>query len=589
MISKPKMNLERWYGGSLSIPRYSHPGFGSFVASCLGIVRHILDRYAGVNVRVSFSHIGTGAMDIKNGIIFINKNYLIGDAPEISNERLEAVDAITLILGLTAHESAHYAWSPETMKEGIEYIKSHCLANYDERVAAAVTNLTEDIWIEAELDRKTPSITWMVEGMNSLYFSHRISDGRWEEAKEIVAPPPTIEWVGNLLNVLVLAKVRESLVEVTLDENPYIDSLFNLTHSAVDCTQDKETRFLLATELYDRLMENVPESECKGGSGGEAMKEALSEIVGVAGSYEEGKDEKEGGESVKLGALLVKVLEEIDRMSRYHISSDVDDFEEGHVVYLEKTMEPSSSSVELDDKYLPLAELARQRASTNKPYGQDRTKGHTMRKLYRIGTDNKIFAERVRMHDYKPLEVVVLVDCSGSMGGTNSNGETRISLALKAALGAANGLSHGRSRVAVYGHTADVHDKEVMIYNIKGFDDPIDNVGHRLKTVLNNRRSQNKDGFAIRYVAGKFRTKTAKRLLIVISDGDPAAPGYSGEKAIEHTQQCVEEAKARGIRVLSISITKGANKTNNYIYGSRNNVYNEDPNVILEIVQSLFE
>lgn len=583
-----KMNLEMWYGNSIRIPTYAQYGFGSFVASCLGIVKHILDRYVGVEVHVRFSSHGTAAMDKKNGIIHINENYLVGFVHEGQKEPLPSSSAISLILGLTVHEGAHYAWSPDDMEEGIRYIKTRTTQPFVEKLAAAVVNIIEDVWIESEVDRKTPSLTWMLNEMNDIYFSPRISNDRWLKVKEVTEAPPLLEVIGDILNLLVLAKIRERFIEVTVDENTYIEKLFNLVRSAVDCTGDPKTRFELSLDLYDQLTRNLLESECESPSGEESIEAALEIIMG---SYEGGKSEH------KIKALtedtvertLIAALEELERIAAFHISSEENDFDVGRVVYLEKTLKFQSQKVQLNETYMALAEMARQRASTNKPYGQDRNRGHHIRKLHRIATDQKIFAETVRMHDYKPLEVIILLDCSGSMKSGATMKQSRLDLALKAGYGAAVGLSEGRSRVAVYGHTADVFDKEVMIYNAKGFDDPISDLPHRLWDIYNNRQAQNKDGFAIRYVGGKFTSRQRRRLLIVISDGEPAAPAYHGDRAKEHTKECVDELRSRGIDVLSISITQEAAKANNFIYGRKWNVFNDDPNVIADIVRSLFE
>jgi nitric oxide reductase activation protein len=129
---------------------------------------------------------------------------------------------------------------------------------------------------------------------------------------------------------------------------------------------------------------------------------------------------------------------------------------------------------------------------------------------------------------------------------------------------------------------------EVAIYKFKEFNEPVSVLPIRLGSLRNTAMlNENKDGYAIRYIAKKFNTTTKKRLLIVISDGKPAAPGYYGGEAQDHTKEEVDKVKQKGIDVLSISITEQAREANEYIYGEGNNVFNEDVNVIEGIVRGL--
>jgi nitric oxide reductase activation protein len=196
------------------------------------------------------------------------------------------------------------------------------------------------------------------------------------------------------------------------------------------------------------------------------------------------------------------------------------------------------------------------------------------------------------MRNYKPMQVVILVDCSGSMD-TEVDGtyKQRYELAREAALGAAYGLVHAHCDVAVYGHTAEtLGNTEVSIFRFKGFKEPITVLSPRLGGIYatSDIMNQNRDGYAVSYVSKKLADKRKRRLLIVISDGQPLASyGYSGTAAIAHSKSVVDGVRKQGIDVLSISITENARRANDVIYGAKNNVFNEDPNVIEGIVKAL--
>lgn len=64
----------------------------------------------------------------------------------------------------------------------------------------------------------------------------------------------------------------------------------------------------------------------------------------------------------------------------------------------------------------------------------------------------------------------------------------------------------------------------------------------------------NRDGLAIRY-AGKYLndySKNPKRLLFVISDGQPSAGGYGGMEAVADVKAAVEEIEKEGAKVIGI-------------------------------------
>ena len=113
---------------------------------------------------------GTAAADQVNNTIYINENYLTGKfTPEITLSATN--DVFTTILGLIVHEIAHFAYSPADLKPFAKYVKEHSPFPYHEKMAMTLGNVVEDIFIEAQVDRDVPSLTWMVDKMNDLLFT----------------------------------------------------------------------------------------------------------------------------------------------------------------------------------------------------------------------------------------------------------------------------------------------------------------------------------------------------------------------------------------------------------------------------------
>lgn len=592
-----KMTLSRWYGTSLRIPKYENIRFGSFVASCIGIVTSIFKKESGKQVRVRFTKAGTASADTNNLIININAKYLVGEVPEVKRKGLPSDEAISMVLGILVHESAHFAYSPKTLLVVSDHIRSKAKAPFIQEVAMVVGNIVEDIFIEAQVERDVPSLHWMLNCSNEILFSDKDAKERIEKAADITDAPEEKERVSDVLNLLILAKVNEALVGLS----PYLQALFTQSRSATEMVS-LDDRFNLCVSIYDEVMRNIPPSvaqQCQKDK--ELMDELKKMLEGLSNRFEklnrEGKEQDKRKEELSttvasVGNIVDQALEYLDD-GIVSTVPDHDEHEDKLVMYIEKPLMAGRAEIEIDKRYMDLAEVARQRSTVNRPYGENRTSGHKIRNLWRINTDQKIFSEPITMREFKPMQVVILVDTSGSMNGADVRSgmkvKSRVLAAAEAALGAAYGLTEGRCEVAVYAHTADTTPmRECLIFRAKGFNEGMGDLSLRLNDLVYARpHANNKDGYAIAYVGQRFQSASKRKLLIVISDGQPSGYDYGGEPARVHSRDEVNRLRARGIDVLSISITEEARDANDFIYGKQNNVYNQDPNIIHKVVESL--
>lgn len=617
-----QMNLRKWYGNSIAIPSRRSYGYLDFLCSSIGIVNSIVQDNLGKSIRVQFASTETAAADQESGHIVINEQYLDGQFFN-GKAALDSDTTISSILGLIVHEAAHFAYSPKDLESTLAYIENNTKTRFHWLVARTVGNIIEDVYIEAEIGRSVPTLSWMLDSMNNVFFDNYDIVERTVAVAAIEDAPETLDEMAALCNYLILAKVLPESDGVS----EFVAEVFDMIRSATECYSFTKDRLPLVLSVYDRIMarakfEKMPNPKGKGQEKGkgsekgegegqegeckekgekpsagemEAMNEAEKNSQGFGSAHEDLTEEVRKVRSQTMqGAETTRKLEATQNV-RIKMEDNIAKGVETQTVYMEETIAVGSSEIQMDRKYLALAEIGRQRATTNRPYGMDEKRGHNIRKLYRISTDSKIFAETVTMNSFKPMQVVILVDCSGSMNCAafrTPKGEwkTRIELACEAALGAAFGLSEARCDVAVYGHTAQIRlGHEVNIYTMKTFNDPIDNLSHRISNMwLNHERGWNKDGLAIRYVGRKFNSHSKRRVLIVISDGQPSASGYDGKAAIEHTKQMVNELRQEKVDVFSISITPEAKRANDEIYGEQFNVHNEDPNCIAEMISKMF-
>jgi Mg-chelatase subunit ChlD len=159
---------------------------------------------------------------------------------------------------------------------------------------------------------------------------------------------------------------------------------------------------------------------------------------------------------------------------------------------------------------------------------------------------------------------LLLVDESGSMETGN-----RYLHARRAAVLFSEVLRGLRIRHMVVGFSADEASKislDLRVY--RAFSDPHSRPSTSIARIA--ARANNRDGPAIRAATEYLeRQRFQKKVLLVVSDGEPFARGYSPPESVEDTARAVREAKRKGIRVIGISIDPSAGNYLGEIYPSR--------------------
>lgn len=131
------------------------------------------------------------------------------------------------------------------------------------------------------------------------------------------------------------------------------------------------------------------------------------------------------------------------------------------------------------------------------------------------------------------LALFVLVDESGSMSWNN-----RIAAAARATVLLEAVARSINVPCAIYGHT---EEDVVQMIKYRDFDDDAD---AKFKLPSLSARYNNRDGFALKFGLEKLANRPEERkLLIIISDGQPAAMNYGGRAAIADMQEVIDEYK----------------------------------------------
>lgn len=145
------------------------------------------------------------------------------------------------------------------------------------------------------------------------------------------------------------------------------------------------------------------------------------------------------------------------------------------------------------------------------------------------------------------LVVAVLNDESGSMGGNDRATTARATSIVVYDFCRALGIP-----VMVYGHS-DTCGGDVDLFAYAEFDSYDNKDKFRMMDIT--ARSGNRDGAALRYVAERLSQRPEEmKILILISDGQPAASGYYGTEAEADLRGIKKEYTNKGVTIFAAAI-----------------------------------
>ena len=168
--------------------------------------------------------------------------------------------------------------------------------------------------------------------------------------------------------------------------------------------------------------------------------------------------------------------------------------------------------------------------------------------------DYRFFSREAHIEPNYELDVVILCDESGSMRGQRIEACKATALCCYEFMQRACGPGH----VAVYGHSTgpfgySASEGHVKLFCYADFDNPDENDKYRIMNM--SAGGSNRDGYALRYVKEKIAERDAERkLIITISDGQPADMGYGGMDAVRDIQGILRECERENIMYIAAAI-----------------------------------
>lgn len=160
---------------------------------------------------------------------------------------------------------------------------------------------------------------------------------------------------------------------------------------------------------------------------------------------------------------------------------------------------------------------------------------------------SKVFTKKVEPKDKSDMAVMLVIDESGSMSGS------RIQRAKTAAINLAEIFKKLAIPLYVMGFTADTGGADVIHHHYAMWSGATNDL---LKLTSIHAESNNFDGYSIRY-ASKVLDKRpeAHKIMIVISDGQPACNAYCGGlDGYVDTKNAIRDARAKNQNVIGVAI-----------------------------------
>lgn len=164
--------------------------------------------------------------------------------------------------------------------------------------------------------------------------------------------------------------------------------------------------------------------------------------------------------------------------------------------------------------------------------------------------DGKVFYKNNLPNEIPELAVGLLLDESGSMCSCD-----RCTYARASAIILYDFCQSLDIPVMVYGHSTDYTDvgNTVALYSYAEFDGFDHDDKYRMMDIA--ARGSNRDGAALRFVAEQLSKRPeAVKILILVSDGQPADSGYSGSAAEEDLRGIKQEYQRKGILFVAAAI-----------------------------------
>ena len=537
-------------------------------------VKHTLD-FAYENGR-NYSNIANGRIVIDGSLI------------------KDSDDNLDICAGLSIHEKLHLIHTQPCKDWEKEYQLEHHLTMPEQKLLHNIVNIIEDEYIEKQLSKDCAGFVSYIDKVKEHFF---------ENNKDLISKPHKDEFLDVINTLLAFVRYPASIDKDRRKRHAkHIRYFAKALQHGLD---DRDSTYKAFSSIFQYMKalceELAPDDE-------EAMKDklesAMKEIEDRLGDMLS-KDEMDKvreqmkkdlvRDMMKKGSPLQRAMyddghmDSIEGMADYtkELESELDKALADAIKELEdsdyhettlgkdKVLYPKQTKVTWrtampneHEKGVYKTEVKQMKPVINSLkkkinlYGN--TQKYTIRNQKRGKLDKRVL-HRIPMgsrelfkcdfsKEDKPLDICILVDESGSMNsGWRMTHARQSAIAIKEAL-----ADNPKLNLWVYGHTADGYDDW---HSDKGSTNMTQYWGPSMKDRPMamggmKARFENRDGNAIWSCADKVSKESdqpmSNKLMIVLSDGQPAAHRYGGDGARRHVKGIVRELESKGWSIIQI-------------------------------------
>lgn len=507
---------------------------------------------------------------------FTKEMYLERFGSDLSNDEISKI-AISVINGNIIHEAQHLLLTPNTAFKAIRnsHTTKALVRKYGYKFVFTIFNIIEDIYI----DSHTPSkmYNWFRAAVSTLIPVSYLDEIRDNDLNTEMAVNLAIVFKNpEARNDPIFSKLPDKALKVLERASKFIDPVQLEKRLNLVC--------LFIEAIEDILLED------KKDEGGE---DSSTETAPSFGAATDGFSVGEGERAMEVAEEAAKELDDKSDFRAVSSESLKIDSETSHTsasgsyrVYWNKPIESEVLDIDVVDEktinpenkidFQFLKDLVASRTSNRTP-GRAMQRGPVLvkQRLSRVAIDGKIFSKLDSTRQRKKrIEIIILIDLSGSTRGVVADKE------VGAAIEISKALTESNIPNSVYGHTSMQGEGRTgdtpFLIHIASHDMLVTNTDRKKrfeKLTYIKGLVQNYDGVAINLVSQKFTEKEGAKYVIVVSDGEPAnGTTYSDQGAVDHTMSVIKSVRKMGITVFSMSVVRYVVPKNDFIYGREFNI-----------------
>jgi hypothetical protein len=515
---------------------------------------------------------------------FENQQIMISPQAAL-DEKISTDKRIRITTGWALHESAH---TEDTVDRWPVLFRPTLLK--PPQIGSLLLNIVEDVRIEQRMGTRFPG------------FSDYFEDSRlylWEiggDKKDIGVMPDdlnkmlsfivrTIRWPDKLEPELASDEAKEEFAwwsewhstYNTLDKNPAIRTHLEKALNRLSA--------MFRPEMEQKIAEGEA-AEKAAGRAESAIKKAIEELIKKI--KEDGTIPDPCSSPTGKDVLSKEVAKEVERKlgEEWEIEKKEDHAPDGSGIsnYDLLVRRPIlDDRVRFDEDKGPMARRLRSAFVLRpaRPEYADRLLRQGQvddDELWRWGVgDFRVFEQKIR--DSAPdTDITLLVDESGSMGGSRMETARRLAQLMVSCLADMGGVN-----LKVRGHTGQCGDfmSGVVINRIWEPGDDQRRIG------LLEADSQNMDGYAIDWCVKELQQGRGdtQKILIVIADGEPYAHGYSGRTAMGHVREVVNKAERNGVYVIQLGVGSSLQEAEQRQMFNHYIPYTDDENLLRDLTK----